>query len=218
MNIETILKYVPFSIIWVHRKAIGEPNTLLDLGSGDGTFTKSIKLDSDWIITAADIYPKIVKDALRNDLYKKVINGDVNTIVNDLIKKKQKYNVVLLSQVIEHLNKNEGKKLLKAVEKIATNRIVVGTPRGYLSQEDVFVDENPFQKHKSGWTTEEFQEMGYVVRGVGLNIVWKEKGPGRSGNMLKVLIFRLFSLLCSPMVYYHPEYASGLVCYKEMHD
>ena len=100
MKIEYILSFVPYSIIWSNRKAIGNVKSILDLGSGDGTFMKCVMLNSNWDITAVDIHPKVVKSASKNRIYKKVIKGDINSVVKDLIQKKKKYDVVFFLHVL----------------------------------------------------------------------------------------------------------------------
>jgi len=68
---------------------------------------------------------------------------------------------VFLMDVIEHLDKDKGKKLLEKTEKIARNQFVVFTPLGFISQEHDDEDAwgmhgGELQKHRSGWMPEEF--------------------------------------------------------------
>ncbi|NCC70536.1 class I SAM-dependent methyltransferase [bacterium] len=69
---------------------------------------------------------------------------------------------IFLLDVIEHINKNKGKNLLKETEKIARKQIIIFTPLGFLPQvsnngKDAWgMDGGKWQEHKSGWVPEDF--------------------------------------------------------------
>jgi hypothetical protein len=74
------------------------------------------------------------------------------------------YDTVILWDVIEHLEKQDGIKLLADIEMIARKQIVVFTPNGMMEQnEDPWGDNNEMQIHKSGWLPEEFIKRFYNV-------------------------------------------------------
>jgi len=71
---------------------------------------------------------------------------------------------VFLTDVVEHLEKEEAMKLLHDTEKIARKQIVVFTPLGFMPQEhhdgkDAWgLDGAAWQEHKSGWHPEDFDD------------------------------------------------------------
>jgi hypothetical protein len=71
---------------------------------------------------------------------------------------------VFLLDVIEHLDKEQGRELLAWVEKIARCQVVIFTPLGFVKQEhpdgkDAWgMDGGNWQVHKSGWVPEDFDE------------------------------------------------------------
>jgi hypothetical protein len=77
---------------------------------------------------------------------------------------KQSVDSVFILDVIEHLEKKEGKRLLKATESIATGQIVVFTPLGFMAQHDHEgkdawgLEGGAWQEHRSGWLPEDFGE------------------------------------------------------------
>lgn len=77
--------------------------------------------------------------------------------------KPHSYEVVLALDLIEHLTKKEGNKLLKDMERIAKNKVIVYTPNGFVKQEEY--GGNRYQIHKSGWTVSEMRQRGYRVIG-----------------------------------------------------
>ena len=69
---------------------------------------------------------------------------------------------VFLVDVVEHLEKAESLRLLKATEEIARRQVAVFTPLGFLPQchpdgKDAWgLDGGRWQEHKSGWVPEDF--------------------------------------------------------------
>jgi hypothetical protein len=74
---------------------------------------------------------------------------------------------IFLVDVIEHLDKDEGKKLLLATQEIARHQVVVFTPLGFMPQEhhdgiDAWgLSGAAWQEHKSGWLPEDFEGDGW---------------------------------------------------------
>ena len=77
---------------------------------------------------------------------------------------RQSVDTIFLLDVIEHLEKEEGKRLLKATEPIATGQIIVFTPLGLMAQhnhdgKDAWgLGGGSWQEHRSGWHPEDFGE------------------------------------------------------------
>lgn len=75
------------------------------------------------------------------------------------------WDVVLLLDVLEHLEKDDAKYVLQVSESTATRLVIAFTPLGHVKQDPY--DEwghgkvNSWQKHKCGFTEEEFKERGY---------------------------------------------------------
>lgn len=77
---------------------------------------------------------------------------------------------IFLLDVIEHLEKEDGLKLLQDCERVARRQIVIFTPLGFVPQqyEEGDVDAWGFhgggwQTHRSGWTPEDFDETWDVL-------------------------------------------------------
>lgn len=205
---------LPFSYMRVLKKSIGNPATILDLGCGDGSLMGILSKGEKWKITGIDIYPKAIESARKSNIYVKVLRGDLlKTIRNNNLK--SKYDVVFFSQVIEHVTRNQGEKILDEIEKIAKKRILVGTPRGFMEQPHEFLDGNPHQVHKSGWSIEDFTSRGYRVFGVGFLPIWSHHGFGRDANFFRKILSNVVSYLVSPIVYYFPSLAAGIIAIKD---
>ncbi len=200
--------------MWLLRNSIGNPKTILDLGCGEGSLMQLLSKGKNWQITGIDIYKKAVETAKKRNVYVKVIQGDLlKTIRNNNLK--SKYEVVFFSQVIEHVTRDYGEKILDEIEKLAKKRIVVGTPRGFMEQPHEFLDGNPYQVHKSGWTIEDFTARGYKVHGVGFWPIWSYHGLGRNANTFETILSNIISYLISPLIYFFPTLGAGVIAIKD---
>lgn len=74
---------------------------------------------------------------------------------------------VILVDVIEHLEKEEGERLLTLTSKIARQQVIVFTPYGFMPQHHVDGKDawglggGDWQEHKSGWLPEDFEGEGW---------------------------------------------------------
>lgn len=205
---------LPFSYMWLLKNSIGKAKTILDLGCGDGTLMEFISQGQKWQITGIDIYKKDVEVARKRNVYFQLFQGDLLRAIKEK-KIKGKFDVVFFSQVIEHVSRSYGEKVLDEIEKLARKRIVVGTPRGFMEQPHEFLDENPYQVHKSGWTIEDFTSRGYKVHGVGFLPIWSHHGLGRNANFFRMVLSNIISYLMAPIVYFLPSFAAGVIAIKD---
>jgi len=213
--LQKILWNTPYSFMSIHKKALSDGRSILDVGCSDGLFLSALIHDSkNYTIDGIDIFAKSLKAAKKRGLYQKLIKGDVVTVCASLIKKKKKYDIVLCSELIEHLDKKKGERLLKFLEKLARKRIIITTPNGYLEQQHEHVEKNPYEFHKSGWELTEFTQRGYQARGVGFKPIWPHHGIGRSKNRYVFLLANIFSFITAPIAYYFPRFSVGIFAVK----
>ncbi|MBN2822697.1 MAG: hypothetical protein JXR33_05835 [Coriobacteriia bacterium] len=76
---------------------------------------------------------------------------------------------VVLLDVIEHLPKDEGRRLLEATVSIARSQVVVFTPLGFMPQGDAEDKDawglggTDWQVHRSGWTPDDFEGWEFLI-------------------------------------------------------
>ena len=90
---------------------------------------------------------------------------------------------VTLIDVIEHFEKEVAWDVLRQVEEIAAKKVIVFTPRGFFQQLDVDhygLGGESFQRHRSGWEIEDFQQRGYNI------VVFKEFHDQKNKAFLEV--------------------------------
>jgi len=127
--------------------------TILDVGSGKGNVISQLKTLKNSIV-ATDIDPKVFKD-----------NPNFNGIETRVMSYKElvnighkSFDVVMATDFIEHINKEEGYEFLKNAQRIAIHKVVIFTTLGYINYPN---HENIYLEHKCGWIPDEFNNMGY---------------------------------------------------------
>jgi hypothetical protein len=156
----TIRWYEKEEILRVVREDLTPARTVLDIGCGIRPQTYIVPL----VHICCDPFEQYVQHLLE-----KVETDIQGTFViikaswRDLAEKlpAQSVDTVFLLDVIEHLEKEEGLRLLKMTERIAKQQIIIFTPLGFLPQEyeggaDAWgLGGADCQQHKSGWLPDE---------------------------------------------------------------
>lgn len=190
--------------------------TVLDIGCGTGDLMAMMAKEKNWDITGVELFDDSIKAAEATGAYKTIIKADITKLPQELLAKK--YDVVFSSMAVEHIPKAEALALIKQMEAMSLKRTVVTTIVGFYGfcPLDANGEErNPYQIHVSGWEPEEFRQLGYVTRGQGLALVWKEGNWAYTApRFLRPLLFG-FSLLCSPLVYFFTSLGVAQITHKE---
>jgi hypothetical protein len=165
-NIDGFLHLIFFSryfykkhFLNILEKELEGCTNVLEIGSGKTSYLRD--LESDFKITALDISLNQIRESRKNQVYNNHILGDVLTI-NQLIKPGS-FDAIVAMDLIEHLDKEKGLKLISDLSSLA-KKIIIYTPNGFLFQPPTA--DNPFQEHLSGWDFDEMQNLGFKVFGV----------------------------------------------------
>jgi hypothetical protein len=140
------------------RKAILGCNSALDVGCGVSPTLRTLGVPR---LVGLENYGPSVAEARRKCTHDEVIQGDVRKL-SEFFKPGQ-FEAVVAMDVIEHLVKEDGFKLISAMEQLATKRVVFFTPSGFLKQGHTDADD--YQVHLSGWEPDEMRRLGYHVAG-----------------------------------------------------
>ena len=122
------------------------------------------------------------------------------------------FDCVIASDLIEHLEKKDGFKLIEAMEKLAKKKVIIFTPNGFLEQREY--DGNKYQVHLSGWEIEEMKKLGYRITGIN---GWKMiRGEFAEMRWKPKVFWGRISLLSQYFTTKNPKYAFAIMCVKEM--
>jgi SAM-dependent methyltransferase len=202
---------IPFSYPWIIRRHFNGAKTVLDVGSGDGAFMFTVNADKRYEVTGVELFDPYIKKARKLNIYQKIVKQDVRKIEY----KNNSFEVVHSSQVVEHIKKEEGVKLIQKCVKIAGRAVIIGTPNGHFHQEEY--DDNKLQEHHSEWDITDFRKLGFRVYGQGLKAVYGEHGllhtPIGNFPIVKHALMAV-SFVLSPIVYFSPHLAAHLIAVK----
>ena len=156
-------------------------NTILDIGPGFGKFGVlcreyadiwQIRYDKEsWKtkIDCIEVFENYITP-LHKYIYDNIYVGKAEELIHQL----DNYDLILVLDVIEHMDKEVGIQFLKNCKEKAKT-IIVSTPNGHSSQGVVFGNE--YEVHRCGWSIPELESLGFKCESVQLKIVahWKNK-------------------------------------------
>jgi ubiquinone/menaquinone biosynthesis C-methylase UbiE len=162
-----------------------------------------------------DFSAQALSDASQRHTHDSYIEADFRKL--DLADKS--FDIVLCLEMIEHLEKNEGLKLIERLERIARKQVIISTPVGML--EAAGEPDQPGSAHLSGWSLHDFESRGYRVRGNSLRAQRAcdtlVRNHARWLTLLNWAIWFALDIATSPLTYYFPgRLAHDMVCIKNL--
>lgn len=125
-----------------------KPKTALDIGVGAGTYAKMFP-HLEW--TGVEIWGPYIEQYGLRDLYPTLHNVDAREW-----EPTQRYDVVFLGDVLEHMTVQEAQDLVKKLKYPTT--VIISIPIGPYPQGEY--DGNPYEKHiTDNWTVDEFHSV-----------------------------------------------------------
>lgn len=190
------------------KKLIGTKISLLDVGCGSRSPIEPFAAQLESVGVDSHVPSLLASEKLQ--IHKKYIQADVLDIDKHFAPKS--FDIVFASDLIEHLTKEQGFALLQKMESIARKRVIVYTPSGFMPQGDY--DNNPLQRHLSGWEADEMKRLGYRV--VGINGWKKLRTDYAQLKYRPVLFWHFVSDLSQRYTRGHPAQAGHILCYKDL--
>ena len=112
-----------------------------------------MKEQSTITIDAVEVDPDLMLPHLSH-LYNKVHFGDILAIYKEL----PAYDLVIMIDIIEHINKEGALDLLRYFLQKGTN-VIIATPKDFFEQE---LYESKFENHVSHWGVKDFKDLGFL--------------------------------------------------------
>lgn len=182
---------------------------VVDLGCGMGAAGEFLNPQRKHEFVGIDIYRPYLDICRKKDNYKKLIKADI-TKMNF---KYESFDVILILQVIEHLNKKTAGLLIKKAIRSAKKCVIVSVPNGKCFQENY--DDSIYHKHKSSWYVSDLKKLGFKVYGQGLKIIYGSRsyGGGRRAKWWQRIVV-LISTFLLPIVLFYPQIAAQIIGVK----
>lgn len=195
----------PYGMYRTLSRALCGCRTILDLGCGPGSLIEHFA-GSAFLVGMDRYFPALEENRCRG-MYHARVQGDLQ----DLPFAEKSVDAVVSLDVIEHLEKDQGRQLLSTMEAIAVQRVVVLTPNGFVPQS---ADANSWQLHRSGWDYDDFARLGYKVYGI-YGAKWL-RGEYARLRLRPWLFWEAVSFLSYPITYRAPRFAFALCAVKWM--
>lgn len=144
--------------------AQGEIQTALDIGCGKSSYLSRFRPGLKTV--GLDAFEGAINCSRERNLHDDYILANILECSPDEILAKaggQKFDLVALFDVIEHLPKRLGWELLEKCEQLTSRYLLIQTPNGFVEQGPE--DGNIYQRHLSGWFTWDFEGLGYRTAG-----------------------------------------------------
>ncbi len=209
---ERILPWM-FVCSLIYRKASGTVHALLDVGCAQGNITRKLidlgpKLQDAYLV-GVDIWPPYLVEASK--VYHDVVRCDVRKLPF----RSSSFDIVIATDIVEHVEKTEGYAMLEAVEHLAMRQVFLYTTVGYNAKENL-EDNNPWQAHRSGWRANEFRRRGYKVRGMeGARFLYGERGQYKLKSKTLRPIAVILRILSSFATFAWVDGAYRMLCVRE---
>jgi len=210
-----ITNIIPTTVSLLKRE-LSDCKTVLDLGCGPNSplqYCEGITYS-----VGVDVYPPYLETARKKQIHSEYVTG----LILDMDFKARSFDVVILIDVLEHIDKINGHLLLQRIEKWAKKKVVIITPNGFISQSGY--DKNIFQKHLSGWSYEELIKKDFAIRGLagykflrkGRTEDTRESDLSTSMRFHPKLLWFIIATLSQAYTYYFPSLAFSLFCVKKI--
>jgi len=190
------------------RKALLGCESVLDVGCGVSPAIRQLGVSR---AVGIDGYQPSVDRAKQLNTHDEMIHGDVREL--DRYFHKKQFDACVALDVIEHLIKPDGVRLMENMEKIAAKKVIFFTPCGFLPQRQSANDD--LQEHLSGWEPAEMRKNGYDV--IGLLGPKKLRGEYHAIKGHPRVFWGIVSLSGHFLwTRHHPEKAAAILCVKQL--
>ncbi len=186
------------------RKLRKSTGTILDVGCGKGFPARLLNRKGSFRIVGIDVFMPYLVEAKSCGAYQDLVLADLR---GGLPFKDKSFDVVICIGVIEHLEKEKGSRLLRELERVAREKVIIITPVGFAQHP--LEDGNPFSVHCSGWHAHELKSRGYMVRGTALRV-------GNPRNCLLRVLYYSLGVLFAPLAHFRPDLSFGMMAEKKL--
>lgn len=178
--------------------------TIVDLGCGKGIYAYLIRATKNSTGVRLIGVDKN-KENIRFVNKFKVYNDTAVSFLPQMNLVPKKVDYVLCSEVLEHLSKDKGVKLLDNIDKMCKKMAIVTTPNILFQP----AGNEDFDKHVSLWSVKEFKNRGFNVYGIGIKI------PPASGRYrLWEQLFYGIEYIATPFSWIFPQISGSLIAVK----
>ena len=145
------------------------PQTILDLGIGYGMNGAGIR---NWYNNECELIGVEGFGGYKNpmwEMYNDVIVNDIERTLSNYIAFEQFFDMVIMTDVLEHFDKLDGKMIIEMILFITKKSALITTPGVWFEQGPE--NGNEYERHRSLWTVTELKEMGFGIVSTDHNMI-----------------------------------------------
>ena len=198
------------------QKELKSCHTVLDLGCGPSSPLKNVQNIK--YSVGVEVFKPYLNISKKQKIHTKYLQKNLL----NLNFPNNSFDAVILIEVLEHLSKGDGQKIIDLSYKWAKKKLIISTPNNYFPMG--IVDKNKYQQHLSGWSIPELKKNCFKVFGVsGLKFFYKHKNDveslisGKSYQNIRFYprpLFYFINAFFQIPNYYYPKYSFGLFAVK----
>jgi len=188
------------------RATLSDCESILDVGCGTGS---PLRFVSGPRLVGFDGYAPAIEEARKLQTHDDYVQGDVRKLGE--IMAGQQFDACVALDVIEHLSKEDGWKMIEDMSRLARKRIIIFTPNGYIPQQS---HDGDLQEHLSGWEAAEMRGGGFEVLGMYGPQAWR--GEYHMVNRRPKSLWVLLSMFAHySRTRRQPEKSAAIFCVKK---
>lgn len=205
--VKEIFPKIPFLLFILQlKRVLGDCHTVLDIGCGSLSPLRFINAQKHGL----DIDKLSLNKARKANTHESYSVVDAREVSSYFLPKS--FDAAVALDVIEHLSKKEGHRLIASMEIIARKKIIIFTPNGFHYQ---YKKNLPWEEHESGWDFEEMQRLGFKV--IGIFGYKKLRGEYHKLRFKPEVFWGLISELTQWFyTRWYPKQATALLCVKDI--
>lgn len=170
-------------------KEIKKEWKIVDIGCGRSSVLRQMYTGSYKV--GLDFYKPYILQIKKESIHDLYIIGDARMLPF----KTNYFDCVIATEILEHMDKKDGLKMIKECERVAKKKIIMTTPNGFLPTYSG-PNDNPNETHVCGYNLDELKKLGFRVFGFnGLKVLWKVE------NGQAVFRFKLFRSIAPFFIY-----------------
>lgn len=206
------------TVAYCLKRELKDCKTVLDLGCGPSSPLQYSKNNIEYSIGVEMFAPYLEESKKR-----KIHTDYIEKRIEDVDFPEKSFDAVILIEVLEHLSEEKGYEILEKTSKWARKKVIISTPNGFLPQRAR--DNNPLQKHLSGWDIKTMNSLGFTCCGLaGFKFLRREaplvveEGDFMASIMHKPRFFWfIIATLSQLFTYRFPKSAFELFCVKKIY-
>jgi len=167
--------------VYCLQKELQGCESVLDLGCGPSSplqYCKNIKYS-----IGVEAFPKYLEESKKKRIHTEYLGKKIE----ELTFPNNNFDAVVMIEILEHLPEKVGLETLARAERWAKKKVIISSPNGFVPQKEI--DNNPLQKHLSGWDFQKMKNLGFKSYGLaGLKFLRQEVQNDTMGEDLTTSI------------------------------